>query len=160
MPNDYEGQEFETPPEVEEAAPTSKSMADTAKKLWLMKQEVDELEEAVKTAKEDVTRLELDLFNRMVEAGMDKMTVDGVSFRPEIKVHASLDKGCGEDLIYAVLRERGHGGMIKETVNATTFAAWAREQIEANGGEDLPAWAAEFTRVYKQFRIATRRGAK
>ena len=160
MPNDYEGQEFDMPPEVEEATTTSKSMADTAKKLWLMKQEVDELEEAVKTAKEEATRLEEELFNQMIDGGLDKMTVEGIAFRPEIKVHASIDKGYGEDLVFAMLRDRGHGGMIKETVNATTFAAWAREQIEANGGEELPAWAAEFTKVYRQHRIATRRGSK
>jgi hypothetical protein len=93
----------------------------------------------------------------MVENGLEKVSIDGVSYRPEIKVHAAIDKDFDEALAFGIIAERGFGGLIKATINATTYAAFVREQMQDNDGE-VPAWIAEFTKVYRARKVATRRG--
>lgn len=131
-----------------------------ARALIVAKGEAEALDESLKAKKEEVGYLERELWNAMVDGGLDKVTVDGVSYRPEIKVHGSIDKEYGEDTAFAALREHGFGGLIKETVHPGTFGAFVREQIEGNDGENLPGWLAAFVKVYREHRIATRRGAK
>ena len=101
--------------------------------LRSLKDEKEELEEklkAVNLAIKDIAVYKLP--KAMEDAEVEKMTISGVG-TVYIKhvIYASLPEEH-RDRAYEWLAENGHGALIKETVNANTLKAWAKEQLENN----------------------------
>ena len=96
---------------------------------------------AIKESREALAEME-ELLSReqipeiMKEHGVKTITVEGVG-RVTVSYRFScsmLDKEMGLDW----LRNNGHGGIIIETVNSSTLAAFAKSQLQEQGAE-LPA---------------------
>lgn len=74
--------------------------------------------------------------NMMEEMGLSSTNVKGVGrLTIAADLHASIPAAV-RDQGYDWLRQNGHEALIKETVNASTFKAFCKEQIRE--GEELP----------------------
>lgn len=104
---------------------------------------VDELEATLKGAKaqlDDIRKRRLP--EKMQELGMVGPSgrggfthSSGAKVHLRVEVWANIRKEVAEET-YAWLKDNGHGDIIKETVNAQTLRAFAKERIE--DGEPLP----------------------
>jgi hypothetical protein len=97
----------------------------------------DALEEQSKAigAEYDYLRLEY-VPERMEQEGIQNMKVDGVgkvSLRGDLYVSVLADN---RDAFHEWLRETGRGDLIRDTVNASTLKAAAKDWIRS--GEELP----------------------
>ena len=95
---------------------------------------------AIKESREALAQMEEQLSREQIpdimkEHGVKTITVEGVG-RVTVSYRFScsmLDKELGLDW----LRNNGHGGIIIETVNSSTLAAFAKSQLQDHGA-DLP----------------------
>lgn len=93
-----------------------------------------------KEFKAQADKIEMDLLDEMLAAGLDSLTVKGQLIYTTTRVAANKSPDADTSAYYAALREADLGDLIKPGVNAQSLAAWVREQ-EADGKsfpEDLP----------------------
>lgn len=97
-----------------------KQMAETAKELVKVSQEVDQLEERLKERKKRLYDIETkDLPDIMNQIGTDVTGVDGVQIELQRKIHANISKDWEEQRKIAAfdhLREIGGEDLIKQTM--------------------------------------------
>lgn len=89
------------------------------------------------------------LLERFTEEGVQSMKTGMGTFYQRETFRVSYDKDR-EPETFTWLRENDSGGIIKETINSLTLAAWAREKREQ--GEDLP----DFFNIVLQRKIGVR----
>lgn len=133
-----------------------RSRVDTARKgalpeaLRLFKTEKDQYEAADKARKaigeliESLSRATIP--EMMEEQGVKTTTItydEGVNYRFTVAQRASCSMSDKEAGIQW-LKDQGHGGMVQETVNAGTLAAFAKDYI-ATEGKDLPTEMFKFS---------------
>jgi hypothetical protein len=103
-------------------------------KLRLANALIKESREALAQMEERLSRE--DIPNTLREHGIKTITIEGVG-----RVTVSHRFGCSmldKDAGLEWLRENGHGGLIIETVNSSSLAAFAKSLLQEQG-EDLPS---------------------
>lgn len=118
-----------------------------------------ELERQLNFVKEDLTRRETVLAEKLAEAGLQQLkTDDGTVIYRNEALFASLVKDKDGENAGAVTALRGHGlgWLVKETVNANTLRSWVKEQEQ--NGEGLPAELRPWLKVTRQQRVGVRVG--
>lgn len=116
-----------------------------------------ELERQLNFVKEDLTRRETVLAEKLAEAGLQQLkTDDGTVIYRNEALFASLVKDEDGEHAGAVTALRGHGlgWLVKETVNANTLRSWVKEQEQS--GEGLPAELRPWLKVTRQPRVGVR----
>jgi hypothetical protein len=133
------------------------SIADLAKRYIEVKDIKADLIKQAEEAGSDLEELSIQLFDYLIGSELDKVSIEGYSFKPVLKMYGSIPADM-QEAAFAVLREQGHGGLIKETIAHQTLGAWLREQSDACSGE-LPGWITENIHIYKKKEISARKGS-
>jgi hypothetical protein len=122
--------------------------------LVTYKNQLDQLEELRKgiQARYDAVR-KVDLPEAMRAAGLvvgnkGSFTFTAGKIHLETKTHASYDK-TREDEFFAWLEANGHGGIVKQTVNAQTLTATVKVLI--SDGAPLPPQVSTFDETVAKF---------
>lgn len=144
---------------VAHVAEESGSLYDLALEMESLREELDDAEEIrkVKQARFDQLRKKL-IPDAMRAAGMvdakgkgSFTTASGATFYVKNDVYAHYVK-ADEEKVFAFLRRTGNAAIIKQTVNANTLKALAREMLEE--GQEMPAEI----KVNTEQSVALRRG--
>jgi hypothetical protein len=90
----------------------------------------------------EINILSAEVYDDLIDAGLAKITVSAIQegklifsdgadriLTPEIKLRPSVKDNI---ILFAWLRERNHGALIKETIHHQTLTAWVQQQKEAN----------------------------
>lgn len=112
-----------------------------------------ELEAELKAVKAEIERLDRDLSDEMALMEYDNFSRKGKTFFLRSRLFASPKSGCKEEL-FSVLREKGYGDMITESVNANTLSSFVKEKREENNGE-IPEWLNEVVNSYEKISVGT-----
>lgn len=128
---------------------------DLAKRYGALVAEKRELEEKLRTAKEQLAQLEPLLIDEMRSNQMDKLHIDGqVLFMHRILVtKPSKDR----DDVCAALRSDNLEDLLSNSYNANKLSAWVRETLA--GGEQLPPALSKAVQVEEIVSIRGRRSA-
>ncbi len=111
-------------------------LADALRGWWVVRNSYEALDEARKelnTLIEEMSRVNLPEI--MAEEDVKTITLDDIRRRFTVNVRV----GCSmpdKDIGFAWLKANGHGGLIQETVNAQTLAAFAKNMAAEK--KDLP----------------------
>lgn len=117
----------------------------------------------------DALKAELEEVNRAIEQidtqlSEAMLTADCPNFKRKDKLFylktrlfASAKDGQKQRL-YQALKDAGYGDLVYETVNANTLNSFVKEQLEENGGEELPAWLAEVVKTTDKVSVGVRKG--
>lgn len=127
-------------------------MADRLRELQEQKKE---LESQTKAVSAEITQLDLQLSDAMAEAEVDKFSRNGSTFYLKSRLFASPAAGRKDEL-FSILKARGYGSLVTETVNANTLAAFVKEQREATG-EDVPAWLEGTVNTFEKVSVGIRK---
>ena len=104
--------------------------SDTIKQLTskyrLLKDTEEECERIRKEAKKERESLGEQIYDRMIEEGIDKVVTDQGSFAPDKKKECSIIPAHMEDA-FAMLEEQGLGASIKRTIHYQTLNKHFRE---------------------------------
>jgi hypothetical protein len=111
--------------------------------------EVDDLEAQLADAKRSKANAEADLVSKMAEMGLDSFRMSNLTISRTEESYPRVNK-ADEAQQLEWLREIGAGGLIKESVNHMTFAAFIRKDWKG----ELP----EFVKVFKEWRLSIRKG--
>ena len=114
-----------------------------------------ELEEAIKEVKVQLRKAEAELFDKMVDEGVETARAAGYTFTRRDTPHYSVTADNQTDL-YRALRKEGYGSLIRETVHAGTLNAFVREQVDGNGGA-MPGYMDGLVDVYWSHDISRRK---
>jgi hypothetical protein len=111
-----------------------------------------------KIVDEKVDALELKIHDIMLESEIERISVDGYTFRPDVKIRASIWAEMQEKA-FRVFPKHGLGGLIKKTINAQTLSATTRELLEQNEGK-LPKWMLPYVNIYRAKKVSMRKDAR
>ena len=111
-----------------------------------------ELKEQLSETNAQIEDLERILSERMLDEETTNFARHGRKFVVKETVRASAVPGQKEQLFDA-LRSNGYGDLIYETVNANTFSAHVKGEIEARQGE-LPEYLEGLVNVFKKTTVA------
>jgi hypothetical protein len=95
---------------------------------------------AIKESREAISEMEEQLSREQVPEVMREHNVKTITIEGVGRVTVSYRFGCSmldKELGLNWLRENGHGGLIIETVNSSTLAAFAKSQLQ-DAGQELP----------------------
>lgn len=144
--------------EVDESDPTMSRLVELGNEMQSLKDKIDDLRAQEKEVRERYDKLRLDVIpDLMTKVGIVDDTGKGrftnsegalISLRTDL--HAGYRK-ADEPRVFAWLRERGMGDVIKETVHHGTFRALAREMLA--DGAPFP----EFVTTYYETSATLRR---
>ncbi len=126
-----------------------------AEKLKQLKDKKKELEEQVKAVEDEIEQIEQQLIVQMIADEVTSFNKDGYTYYLSIKPYASPVPESKKEL-FQKLKENGFGDLVYETVNANSFNAFVREQIEENGGE-IPEWLGPYVRIYEKQTIGIKK---
>lgn len=129
---------------------------DLADRLKDAKDRKKDLEAKVKDLNAEIETLDHELSDLMAESECEKFSHSGSTFYLSSRLYASPQAGRKEDMLEA-LRDNGFGGLITETVNANTLAAFVKEQKMANGDE-IPEWLSDVVSAYEKVSVGIRKG--
>lgn len=133
------------------------TMYDLAQRLKDLRQEKKEAEQRVKEINADLSAVERNLTDLMLDTETQNFTRAGTMFSLTSKTRASAMADRKPEL-YAALKEAGYGDLVYETVNANSLSAFVKEQIEENN-EMLPDWLDDLVNVYEQTTVSVRKAA-
>lgn len=128
--------------------------------LW---EEIQRDEEMIKNKKAQLRKMESDLAKEMVSEGCTKLSVGGRPFWLKRAVHSRIPSRWREDVNNYLASHPETEGLVKPTVNASSFSSWVREQFDPDqlrGAEEikaaLPPELAGKIEVAEVFSIGTR----
>lgn len=128
---------------------------DLADRLKDAKDRKKDLESQIKDVNAEIETLDHELSDLMAESECEKFSHSGSTFYLNSRLYASPQAGHKEDMIEA-LKGNGFGGLVTETVNANTLAAFVKEQKAANGDE-IPDWLGEVVNAYEKVSVGIRK---
>ena len=129
---------------------------DLADRLKDAKDRKKDLEAKVKDLNAEIETLDHELSDLMAESECEKFSHSGNTFYLSSRLYASPQAGRKEDMLEA-LRDNGFGGLITETVNANTLAAFVKEQKMVNDDE-IPDWLSDVVSAYEKVSVGIRKG--
>ena len=132
-----------------------KQIMELADELKAAKERKSELEEQTKAVNAEIDRLDLALSDAMAEAELDKFTHSGNTFYLKSRLFASPVAGKKEEL-YAVLKEKGYGSLVTESVNANTLASFVKEQ-KAEHNDEIPVWLEGIVNTFEKVSVGIRK---
>ena len=136
----------------------SEKMFEMADRLRGLRDEKAELEKRIKEINGEIDDTDFRLSELMAETETQNFTRAGMMFCLTSKTRASAAAGRKEEL-FAALRGEGFGDLVYETVNANSFSAFVKEQIEENG-DVLPEWLDGLVNVFEKTSVSLRKAAK
>mgnify|MGYP003699997865 CR=1 FL=1 len=131
------------------------SIFELAEKLKQLKDRKKELEEQVKVVNEEIEMIEQQLITEMLTDEIQNFNKDGYTYYLSIKPYASPVPESKKEL-FQKLKENGFGDLVYETINANSFNAFVREQMEENNGE-VPDWLKPYVHIYEKQTIGIRK---
>ena len=135
---------------------TNRQIFDLADRLKEAKARKKALEADLKALNAQIEDLDQALSDSMMDAELDKFTLNGSTFYITTRLFASPKNGEKEEL-FEVLRANGYGSLVTETVNANTLASFVKEQIASND-DVLPEWLEEKVTVFEKTSVGIRNG--
>lgn len=136
----------------------SEKMFEMADRLRGLRDEKAELEKRIKEINGEIDDTDFRLSELMAETETQNFTRAGMMFCLTSKTRASAAAGRKDEL-FAALRGEGFGDLVYETVNANSFSAFVKEQIEENG-DVLPEWLDGLVNVFEKTSVSLRKAAK
>ena len=128
------------------------ALADKLKKLKEVK---SDLAEQTKENNSEIEKTEIELAKIMTDTETQSFNRAGTIFFLNTKLYASAIADKKIEL-YETLKQEGFGSMITEIINANSFAAFVREQMEQN--EDaLPTWLEGKVNVFDKVSVGLRK---
>ena len=122
-----------------------------AEQLKAAKDKKKELEDMVDTITAEIEKLDKQLSDEMAKEECPNFTHNGSTFYLTSRLYASPKAG-GKEALFAALRAKGFGDMIKEGVNANSLSSFVKEQRELNK-EEIPEWIAEVVNTFEKITV-------
>ena len=122
-----------------------------------LKARKDELEEELKEVKANLEALSRQMVEEMDGIELDKFSAFGSTFSVR-RTLATNVRAEDKDTLFCMLRDEGHGHLIREDVNPRTLAAFVKEQMNMDG--EIPAWLGCLVDVYYRNDISVRKAGK
>lgn len=115
---------------------------------------IDDLKAQLKDAQAEFEATESKLYALMSQEGMESVKRNGKNYSLKDTTFYSIPAEMQEEFMDR-LEAHGFGGLIRRTVNQRTFSAFAREQVNDNGGQipDL----LDGVKSYTKFEIGRRK---
>ena len=126
-----------------------------ADELKALRDRKEALEAELKQVSMDIDNADWHLSNLMEETETQNFTRAGTMFCLTTKTRASAAAGRKDEL-YAVLRAKGYGDLVYETVNANSLSAFVKEQID-EGNDELPEWLSGLVNVFEKTTVSVRK---
>jgi hypothetical protein len=136
----------------------SDRMFELADQLKALRDRKHALEADVKQLNADIEDTDWHLSTLMAETETQNFTRAGTMFCLTTATRASAMADRKEDL-YEILKERGYGSLVYETVNANSLSAFVKEQITENSDE-LPGWLSGLVNVQEHTTVGVRKAAR
>ena len=135
-------------PPVEPVQPVTESLTEQMRRLIELRQQVEMADEHLTQLKAQTAELEAQLFERMVDEGVQRVNVDGRTVYRHTAVRASIKADSRPQALEA-LRELGLGVLIKSepTVHPATITSQVKAWIETDG--KVPAEIEPYLSVYE-----------
>lgn len=146
-------------------------MNENWKRYAAIHKRLDEIDAEQKALKAEALELEPTLLEEMSEDGIDRMTINGVTFYPRRRVFVSAAKGCDKEQVSDALIACGLGDFVSRTFNTNTLSAYVREVARNHSElEDINEFTCEEIRnflpdelrdkvfVGEQWQISARKG--
>ncbi len=130
-------------------------ITELARSVRRLKSRKSQLKDELADCNQAIEKQEEELAQLMMDDEMQSFKADGTLFYLITKPLASV-KVENQKEFYNLLREQGHGDLVKETVNYNTLNAFVRSQISENKG-NLPDWMAELVNVYTKTSVGMRK---
>ena len=115
------------------------------------------LEDEAKEVNKKINSTEFRLGNIMTEHSMQNFTRNGKMFY-QITTTRYSQLADMKDELFTVLRERGHGELIQETINSNTLNSFVNEQAELND-KILPKWLNGLVSEFEKAGIGVKKAA-
>lgn len=80
--------------------------------------------------------LEPALLDDMAESGLDRVTINGVTFYPARRFFVGPDEGLDKTTVAAALKEAGLGDYVKNDYNTNSLTSYVRSLAVEAGGVD------------------------
>lgn len=133
-------------------------MFQLADRLRELKEAKKQAEQQVKDINSEIDKIDYTLSELMAESETQSFTRSGTMFFLTTTTRASALSEKKTEL-YEVLREKGFGDLVYETVNANSLSAFVKEQTVEN--EDLlPDWLDGLVKVFEKTSVGVRKTAK
>ena len=126
-----------------------------ADELLTLRKQKDALEERLKEVNKQIEGADYQICELMTETKTQNFTRDGLTFYLTTRTRASALAEAKEDL-YNVLKARGYGDLITETINSNSLSAFVKEQVDQND-ERLPEWLDGLVSVFDKVTCAVRK---
>ena len=94
---------------------------------------IDALKKELNEAQDQFNATEAKLYGLMAQTGLESVKRGGRSYALKDTTFYSIPAEMQEEFMDR-LEAHGFGGLIKRTVNQRTFSAFAKEQVNENGG--------------------------
>ncbi len=109
------------------------------------------LEEELSQVKEEKARIEEEVLEAFLQAGIQNVKLDGgVTIALRTDVRASI-KEEDRETAYEAFKLSGFGDLVKETIHPRTLESWVREFRDVNCIH-LPSWAEGLISTFEQTR--------
>ena len=133
-------------------------MFQLADRLRELKEAKKQAEQQVKDINAEIDKTDYALSELMAESETQSFTRSGTMyFLTTITRASALSEKKTE--LYEVLKEKGFGNLVYETVNANSLSAFVKEQTAEN--EDvLPDWLDGLVTVFEKTSVGVRKTAK
>lgn len=133
-------------------------MFQLADRLRELKEAKKHVEQQVKDINSKIDETDYALSELMAESETQSFTRSGTMFFLTTTTRASALSEKKTEL-YEVLKEKGFGDLVYETVNANSLSAFVKEQTVEN--EDLlPDWLDGLVKVFEKTSVGVRKTAK
>ena len=126
-----------------------------AEQLKAAKDKKKELEDETKRMTAEIEKLDKQLSDEMAKEDCPNFSHNGSTFYLTSKLYASPKAG-GKEAMFAALRAKGFGDMIKESVNANSLSSFVKEQRELNN-ETIPEWIEEVVNTFEKITVGIRK---
>ena len=126
-----------------------------AEQLKAAKDKKKELEDETKRMTAEIEKLDKQLSDEMAKEECPNFSHNGSTFYLTSKLYASPKAG-GKEVMFAALRAKGFGDMVKESVNANSLASFVKEQRELNN-ETIPEWIEEVVNTFEKITVGIRK---
>ena len=126
-----------------------------AEQLKAAKDKKKELEDETKRMTAEIEKLDKQLSDEMAKEECPNFSHNGSTFYLTSKLYASPKAG-GKEAMFAALKAKGFGDMVKESVNANSLASFVKEQRELNN-ETIPEWIEEVVNTFEKITVGIRK---
>lgn len=124
-------------------------MIELAKKYGREKAAIKIAENKIKKRKQDLAKMETELFSVITESGLTSFSTEDQTFFSRVDRYASVDMSQAE-IAFDFLKEYGYGHIIKPSVNARTLTSAIKDIEDQTGivlGKDNGINVREVERV-------------